>query len=141
MNVVVVKAPPVRAARHENTTIRRLTYSRYATRCMLEDDAHLACQIHHAMTADQTEQLIAYRHSIGGMLRQVASVKDISIAESNVKPLMTEILSFCKDFPDLATAFTAQPRCCDVVTERYYIRKSVVDDAVRVIVRMDAELV
>ena len=141
MNVVVVKAPHVRVARHENTTICRLTYSRYATRCMLEDGAHLAYQIHHAMTADETEQLLAYHHSIGGMLKEVASFNDIHIAESNVKPLMTEILSFCKDFSDLATVLTAQPKSCDGVAERYYIRKTVIDDAVRVIIRIDAELV
>ena len=108
---------------------------------MLENSAHLACQIYYAMTADDTEQLMAYRRSIGGMLKQVASFKDIYIAESNVTPLMTEILNFCKDFPDLATELTAQPRACDGLAERYYIRKTVVDDAVRVIIRIDAELV
>ena len=93
------------------------------------------------MTADETKRLMAYRHSIAGMLGPVASYTDINIAESSVTPLMTEILSFYKDFPDLATELTAQPKCCDGVAERCYIRKTVVDDAVRVIDRIDAELV
>jgi len=138
--LVVVKAPHVRTTRHKihylPTNFLQIRGSLYAgQRCSL------ACQLPHAMTADETKRLMAYRHSITGMLKQVASGKDVNIAESSVKPLMSKILSFCKDFPDLAAVLTAQPRSCDGAAERYYIRKTVVDDAVRVIVRIDAELV
>ena len=108
---------------------------------MLDGGAHRTCQVHHTMTADETKRLLAYRHSIARRLQQVASCENIYIVESSVKPLMSEISSFFKDFSDLATELTAQPRSCEGVAERCYIRKVVIDDSVRVIIRIDAELV
>ena len=77
---------------------------------MLERGAQRACQFHHTMTVDETKRLLAYRHSIARRLQQVASCENIYIVESSVKPLMSEIFSFFKDFSDLATKLTAQTR-------------------------------
>jgi len=93
------------------------------------------------MTADEMKRLTAYRHLIAGRLKDLESCEDINIDEGRVAPLITEIGTFCSEFPYLAPELTALPQSVDGVSERYYIRSAVVADAVGAIIRIDAELV